>query len=90
MTPGRRAMDAASHAHKREADPADSPRLHHRVGDDPDGRFAWRMPPMAAAPALEEVPRAECVGACVLGALVGALAGGAAGALLILLVLQWA
>lgn len=39
MNPGRRAMDAASHAHKRDTDPCDFARMHYRLGD-PDGRRA--------------------------------------------------
>lgn len=86
MTPARRAMDEASHAHKREADL--EPRMHHRACDDPDRRFEWHVPdPAPAMSQPTEDPRARYGGAVAVGALVGSLAGCLVGALLVLCVM---
>lgn len=87
MNPGRRAMDESSHAHKRESDPDDFARLHHRACDDPDRRFEWHIPTQEEKPmnrGMEDVPRTECAEACAFGAFVGALAGCVIGALVVL------
>ncbi|MDP3425507.1 MAG: hypothetical protein Q8S32_17335 [Burkholderiaceae bacterium] len=90
MNPGRRATDAASHAHRRDDDPNECARLHLRVDDPPISRFEWRVPPkeIEMRPGLEDAPRTECADACAFGAFVGALAGCLIGALIILAVLM--
>jgi hypothetical protein len=54
MTPGRRAMDGASHAHRRGNDPGADARLHHRVGDPTE-----RLEGKAMNRGLENTPRTE-------------------------------
>ena len=77
MNPGRRATDAASHAHRRDDDPDDFARLHLRTDDPPTSRFEWRTPPkeIDMHQGMEDAPRTECADSCAFGAFIGALAG---------------